>query len=407
MKLLRKFGEQCFRAGQSVAGQCISKNYLTRFVEAEEYVSAYPPKDSYSEDLQKKIERYHAFDVTPRPPFMTPPISKLQAEKIASTIRSPEMQSLQNCVTTKNATRQDFSLQDWQLIDELSFELLQEHLKIAHELFNAGYEEQNQVVWNALNLNRKEAIVAEALAKTLAFCEGLAGKQLDIPVISRLVRYSILKTHVGENLPCYALVAEDAEAPTWLVIRGTEFTPGSALNRHGQLQEFREGGRESVLADFADPEAIGERFLRHALGEQHPFHEVVYKTLAGRKIILAGHSLGGCLANCLGVLIPIQRSYAFGAPGVSEKIAQECSAEVSEKLVNFHVQGDLVPTAGKALIGRHFVMHDSESFVEAHLNHHLNKREFVLQKVDIAAENCSAARRRLEKCRALFGVFFR
>jgi hypothetical protein len=386
--MLKRLALKCIRGGQAIANLLIPKKYVRRCVIDETLMSVYP--DGSDADL------YHRFDVGPRPPAMIPPISKLQAEKI---VHDPLRKRLSDPYTT----RMDFTDEDWKQLDAVTFELVQEYFQSANILFNNGYEDANQERWKEWGLDRKEAVVAEALAKALAFCEGCEGKILALPVrcddgVYRLVDFSIYKAHIGKSLPCYALVPEDPKIPCWFVMRGTEFAP------------FRQGCKESIYADFADPNAIGEVELRDSLqfrrGDKENLYFLFENVLKGRPLILSGHSLGGCLANALAVLASdrVLKSYAFGAPGVSETIMGAVTPEISDKLINFHMQGDLVSTAGRYLIGRHFVITEGEGdFVELHLSPHLNRREFALQKVDVEAENRSISRHRLERFRAFLG----
>lgn len=429
-KIIQRIGEKCTRGGVYVADKLISKKWVNRIVKGEAIKGEYKGAEGFSPELKAKVRRFHAFDVVPKPPFATPPLTLMEADKVADILRSPSqdiaadvlssIKVLNQLQNTKNATRQDFSLAEWKALDFINFELVKEHMEIAFELFQAGYGVADSDFWSSQGVDWRELVVSEVLTRAFAFTEELGGKNIALPTVLKddslaLVEYSIKQVYLGDALPCYVLVSDDQKAPAWFVIRGTEFTPGGAFGSEGKYKEYRTGGRESVFADFIDSEGLGQLAVYKAMKEcsSRPDVEEGYcgldkifrVALVDKRIIVTGHSLGGCLTNILAAFYGdvIDKAYALCAPGVSRDVANCCKQEIGDKLINIGIQGDLVPAVGELFIGKHVVMSGNKSFIEAHLDYLFNKEKQEFYLVDVEAENSSKMRQKNERRRQMVG----
>lgn len=336
---------------------------------------------SHSPD-QKAIKDFHGFDVVPKVPFDIPPLTPSQHRK-AVELNQEKLVSAQN---NPKATRDDFDRSTWQQLDTVNFALTQDHLQSLCDLFNSGYHEQTTAAFQEHG-DWNESLIAETLAKALAYTEGLSGKTLQIPVKKgekyELTEYTIQKFALGQNLPCYVLTAEGEKS--WIVPRGTEIA-----TKKQEGVEHRQGSMESILAD-CDPKGIASKVLEDAK-KTRQLEEIFYH--AGDNAVVAGHSLGGLLANELAARYPdkLAHSYGFSAPGISRSTFNSLTNDQKEllatKVTNFQTEGDLVPSAGHHYIGKNFaVSTQAPDAIHAHLQHNLNRPGVSLTVIDNRLES--------------------
>lgn len=322
---------------------------------------------------------------------------------------------------------------EWPLLDEVKFELTKEHFEDLVLQFNSEWFRSyliSERMERFGGLDYCEAVIAEILGVSLSYIEGLDGKSIKLPFLDtrtglfKLVTYTINKTVLGDNLPCYTLECELSEAHPWFVFRGTQRY--TTLNSQGK--ELREGSFESILADVIDYKCVSRRLINKSLvhrpivkeGEHYKQMESLGDIFCrwrreGKKVLLTGHSLGGTIVNALTVEFfdDVKRGYSFSGTGVSSKIAWLWNSKgvlAKKKLINFNNEGDMIPSGGAALIGQHFAIKPlwvaKKGIYHAHNRRNLNK-DFEIQKVNIKKENGKFARAFCERIRIIIGAIFR
>ncbi len=338
----------------------------------------------HSPDKREKalIEAFHSFNVAPRVPFDKPALTPQQLAK------AEELGSKKLLEIAKNprATRQDFDAAAWQELDEVNFALTQGHLYHLSELFHSPYHEKTAAEFKEHG-NWNEALVAETLAKALAYTENIEGKTLKIPVPTKngyeLKEFTIHQRELGDNLPCYILTASGEKS--WIVPRGTE------------IVKMRKAAMESILAD-CDPKGIAHKVLEKGKDQLHNIF-----TIAGPDAIITGHSLGGLLANEITARFPesISQCYGFSAPGISKSTYRSIiSDEIGKRIINFQTEGDLVPSAGRHYIGKNFaVSAEATDAIHAHLQHNLNRPQTRLTLINNEKERQKLMRKVSETTR--------
>lgn len=353
--------------------------------------------------------------------------------------RMEELKPYQQILTKTHdsrITRNDFNENDWKVIDEISFELASEHFSNLSNLFNADWMVRSNLkeMGAHFGFDYNEATVAESLSLALAYIEKLDGKEIRLPVFDKeagkyiATAYKIKSAVLGDALPCYILESEKTDVPGWFIIRGTQ----TYTNISSEGKECRIGSLESMLADSLDPDCISRNVINKSLVKRQLVFEngsyVEKDSLSdifrrwseeGKRINLAGHSLGGTIANALTVEFPdqVRQAYSFSSPGVSNEMAQQwkemiaAKPEMQSRLLNFDYEGDIVPAGGKVLIGSHLAVQTlgeigSNSLRDSHVRSRLN-RDFQIRKVDTEAENKKFARGICEAIRIIVGTCFR
>ncbi|MCE5293972.1 MAG: hypothetical protein LLF94_05105 [Chlamydiales bacterium] len=338
----------------------------------------------------KAVKDFHEFDVVPKVPFDTPPLTQAQ-------VRKAQELGLETLISAQKpkATRNDFDPSTWKQLDAVNFALTQEHLESLCTLFNSDYHAETANNFSAHG-NWNESLIAETLAKALAYTEDLSGNTIRIPVKNgqqyELKEFTITNFPLGEQLPCYVLTAEGEKS--WIVPRGTEISKG------------RTASMESILAD-CDPKGIANRILDDAK-KTRQLEELFYH--AGENANIAGHSLGGLLANELAARYPdkLAHSYGFSAPGISRVtfngLTDAQKAHLATKITNFQTEGDLVPSAGHHYIGKNFaVSTEAKDAIHAHLQHNLNRPGTSLTVIDNRLESQKLLHRISESTRKNVG----
>jgi hypothetical protein len=320
-------------------------------------------------------------------------------------------------------SRKNINEKDWKTLDLIDYEVAKDYFFNLVDIFNSIWFKNlnfSREIIKRFNVDYHEALIAEGLSMVVAYIEGLGGKTLSLPCVDkqtgiyRSVPYAIKEFFLGDALPCYIFESNDPQAAPWFIIRGT------------QLHKDRSASLESILADSIDYEGIASKIVNKSLVNRpialentdltqkeslsdifHHWHK------ENKHVILTGHSLGGTLANTIAIDFPdtLKTMYAFGAAGVAYKTGlkyQQLSDKLYNKMINFDFEGDLIPSGGHCLIGRHLsvkAVYKAErpiGFYESHVRNHLN-RDFQVQLVDILKENNKAARFFCEKIRVIAG----
>lgn len=343
--------------------------------------------------------------------------AKISQEKFNSLIALLEKNK------NEKLSRKDMTDKDWKELDLIDYEVAKDYFSELAEVFNSTWFknlEFGKEMTERFRVDYHEAAVAESLSLSLAYIEGLDGKIFSLPVFDketnsyRSVEYKIKEAHLGDALPCYIFESEDPQASPWFVVRGTQYN------------KDRAGSFESIVADAIDHKCIARHIINKALVHRPLVKEgdvfVQKDSLSdiferwrkqNKQVILAGHSLGGTLVNNLAVDFPdtIKAVYAFCAAGVSRVTGErwkQLPQSSQDKIINFDFEGDVVPSGGHCLIGRHLAIQallgaeQPNGVYLSHVRSHLN-RDFQIQKVDILKENTKFARVFCEKIRVIAG----
>ena len=370
-------------------------------------------------DSAKPTEKLvYGFDVVPMLPFDQQPLKPAQlakAQHLLASWKGKDLEALEHLLEVgqrPGSTRNDLIRRDWNVLDQVNFLLTQEHLEHLCELFNDPISAVNQAGQEFTGFDLKEALIAEALAKGLAYIAGRDGTELAVPALQasggwRMVSYCIELKVIGDAMPYYVLRARDAEVHPWIVFRGSEVILGS--DGHG---EFRAGAMESLLTDTLDRDGVGLRAYASSAQEVAQLMNEIDPPY------VTGHSLGGYFAQRLALEHPdrVHQVYAFSAPGVSRdeyRRYQEHQEILEHKVVNFDRDGDIVPSAGPELMGTHYAIYPDPARplpqsdpIHDHIRHDLNKT-FQVEKVDIQRERRALSRQISEKVRCQAGRFLK
>jgi len=336
------------------------------------------------------------------------------------------------------ATRFDFRIKEWEAFDRVNFDIVTKYSENLCELFNSNLlNDIQEKMDEQFGVDYKEALVSEMLAKSVAYILNLNGKTLNLPVqgkggVYQSIEYEIREFNLGDALPCYVLEKKASEskdssvsAKPWLVLRGTE----GVTRKSKKGIEFRKGSTESLCANLLDSKGLATDPVIKSIVRPEDSLAALFKgwEKKGLRVNLAGHSLGGYFANDVAVRFPDQTNtaYAFSAPAVSEELAEKWNAfvegacknvekskdkpsfraELERKIVNFDVEGDMIPVAGRNLIGLHLAiapvakpkMNDP---IHNHGKNYLTQ-DFTLQKINNEQESRKTVRRGMEGLRAL------
>ena len=240
-----------------------------------------------------------------------------------------------------------------------------------------------------------DLLVAEILAKVLAYRDLKKGMRINIPTLNadetlELVTYQV--DHVFDlwsKVRAFGLVNEKkgCGAPI-LLFRGTDFS-------------FRsEGGRASIISDL-DPNGPGHALYEKAKPKLVKWLQNMKKTKG--KARLVGHSLGGVILaytlirnNGLISARPHQVSYAFNFPGISMKLTEKWQSLAKSKRPSFSgvvCRGDVVSKFG-ILFGKVYeVSYNTPlSPIYAHEQLLFSQPSGYINLVDVNKENSCSAR---------------
>lgn len=325
----------------------------------------------------------------------------------------------------KKFKRSKFDGDNAEVYDKATFELVKEFTNDLCLLFNSQHLQPTADKINEkFDFDYYQAVIGEVLARSIAYNPHLDGQTMSLPVKNddgtyEMAEFTITQYFLGEGLPSYILECKDSDNKDlhhpWFVVRGTDTTnpKTSDARRH------KTGCVESVLADFVHMEGVAEGLIDDAIVFGGTFADGTKTDLLeifeGRQFNLTGHSLGGCIVNQMATILNknVNQAFAFGAPGVSQRIATWAQKENDEnfninKLVNIQTEGDFVPSVGRKLIGTHVALtplamprHPNASHMHVLM---VLTKPFKMQKIDISAESDKPSRILAEKARVKAGA---
>lgn len=413
--------------------------------------------DRLPQDKIGQLIRFHQFNqISCRPlnkaaenkalALMTQLINRLEKAKNESNLQEQQecrgrLNSLRSVLEkqfTAKMSRSDFNEEDWAIADQIDYELAYDYFAELTDLFNTDWMSSSNLrreLKADLGIDYQESVMAENLALSLSYIEGLDGKTISLPVYDKTlgkflsVAYTIKLTTIGDSLPCYILESTDPQINPWMIVRGTQPYIGVSVNN----KEYRMGGLESLLADSIDPECISRNVINKALTcrpivnqngtfiQKESLSDIFRKwKQEGKQVKLSGHSLGGTLVNALTVEFydQIKKSYAFSGAGVSIETAQRWemlnqkhpALALDKKLINFDYEGDIIPAGGRRLIGTHLAIEPlvqlgPSGIYDCHVRSHLN-HDFQIQKIDVKKETSKLVRVFCERLRIVTGKCF-
>lgn len=212
-------------------------------------------------DTQQKIDAVTQFNVTPKDPLSPKSLDKEQiakAKELLNDLTKPltpaQMNGLESLIKKEGIPRIFWSEKDVKALDDVNFALIQDHFINLNECLKDFPE-------NMHGIDFQESLIAETLAKSLAYTQVRDGHTIKIPVRQEnetfeLKEFEIKSLKMGHALPCYSLTPKnDEKATAWLVVRGTENLIGKG----------RKGAFESVAADFLSKTGLAETPTREAM----------------------------------------------------------------------------------------------------------------------------------------------
>lgn len=360
--------------------------HVDRTTPAGKAIGAFSVNPKASFQLQPLDSRQKAKAVQMREEWHAKSLSPQLSEEERRNARQQAQQfkRLLELTSAKRTTMMDFDREAWATYDALNFALIQEHFLNLDTHFASPAFVNELSSWG---VDLAEAMVAEILAKSLAYTQGLDGKEIFLPGRRGMESYTIREFHFGKNLPGYILEPQGQFSQAWVIARGTQ-----PMLKKDVLGELRKGARESIKADL-HPESITRDAINKAL-----MQDAVRNIFATRTVKLAGHSLGGALVSDLATRYPdkVSKVYTFSAPGMGRFELDRWNETLDTALIAFDMQGDLVPCAGLYLKGLHIE-------IAQDLHHHpitkhnalaLNK-PFKAAIVDNNRENARKSRLRM------------
>lgn len=432
--LIEKVSLFCYEAvHREIMGEAVQFNFKYKFL-PKAYVNQINLFHKYNEDVSSVLNSSQLHKATKMAQQLSDSLANTANTSIDNESKLDDQKKYQSIVTLINnnknpkLSKKSMNARDWKTLDMIDYEIAKDHFSNLSDIFNTDWFKNlgfSREIKSRFQIDYQEALVAESLSITLAYVEGLEGKTLSLPYLDnqtgtyRPVIYTIKEFSLGDALPCYIFESNDPQAPPWFVIRGTRRTPK------------RIACLESILADTIDYKGISRKVVNKSLVyrpvkkegndfvQQESLSDIFNRwRKQNKKVILAGHSLGGTLANIVAIDFPntFKVVYTFGAAGVSQKTNlryQKIREKVHDKLINFDFEGDIIPSGGHCLIGRHLSIkaiwetnEPSIGLSDLHLRSHLNQ-DFQMQNIDVPKENNKFARFVFEKIRAFAGCCLR
>lgn len=390
-----------------------------------------------SEELIQLMDKFMTYALTSEAHYQPLPITPAQRQQLEMMINENAHQDdvkymkafLQRCDENPGFSPRCFDGHDYACIEKASFELIKEFTKELPLFFNAGVMTPVQEgIKREFHMSYYEAVIAEILARSIAYKARLHGEKMMLPVHLEdgqygLAEFAISLYFLGDQLPAYVLECKDQDGKDlhhpWFVVRGTDANASKTEDGH----RLKVGTFESVLADTINPDGIGEGVVDGCLysGKEVHIRSQLYtqNSLASlfknRKFKLSGHSLGGTIVGQMATFLyhHVEAAYAFSAPAASDRTAEQWTKKSKEdeyKLFNIQPQGDPFAGAGKRLIGEHIAITPLagpiENAVRAHVAMSLTK-PFEIHAVDKKLEEAQTSRQAIELTRRVIGCLMR
>jgi len=254
-----------------------------------------------------------------------------------------------------------------------------------------------KIIYDTLKASRVvELCTIEILSKVLAYRDLKENMKFLIPIVIDEQRieyvefvvdtiFDLWHQHTAFGLRPVTL----SHVSPILLFRGTDFS----LNR--------QGGRASILSDL-DPDGPGRRLYLSCRSTLR--HWLLQMSHLGEKARVLGHSLGGVLATYAAVYEhdllsknPLQASYSFNAPGITDDLFQDwddLTPEDRPSFYSFVTRGDIVSKFG-TVFGDTY-----ELFTSRPLSPMISHEQLIfsqplsyMSKVDVEKENISSSRK--------------
>jgi hypothetical protein len=254
-----------------------------------------------------------------------------------------------------------------------------------------------KIIYDTLKASRVvELCTIEILSKVLAYRDLKENMRFFIPIVIDEQRidyvefvvdtiFDLWHQHTAFGLRPVTL----SHVSPILLFRGTDFS----LNR--------QGGRASILSDL-DPDGPGRRLYLSCRSTLR--HWLLQMSHLGEKARVLGHSLGGVLATYAAVYEhdllsknPLQASYSFNAPGITNDLFQDWEDLTQEDRPSFYsfvTRGDIVSKFG-TVFGDTY-----ELFTSRPLSPMISHEQLIfsqplsyMSKVDVEKENISSSRK--------------
>ncbi|MBA3722101.1 MAG: hypothetical protein H0W88_06850 [Parachlamydiaceae bacterium] len=338
--------------------------------------------------LSKNDQKFVEFNLGPSVPYYKLTLGENQRNALAKLLKDPDkytdnLKGLAAKYLAGNYLVSDLTEGERYALDLVNFQATQDFFVSMALMSKNSKSILSKFSKNETRYNYGEAVVAEVLSKALGYNQSLEGKTIDLPVhvgrkgIMKLMTFTIKKEYLGEKLPYYVLepidkpvsktasYANESEIEKfgrgWVVIRGTE----------PMLKEDKEGVQEALLADLADTEGVSALPIWHRSDKLLASLSKLAKadeTGIHKPFNITGHSLGGTLAQSLGVIYnPLtHKTYAFNSPGVdamTHSLYEKMGDKIhhpghlnykQNKLVVFHHKGDILSSVSPKKIGHNF-----------------------------------------------------
>jgi hypothetical protein len=254
-----------------------------------------------------------------------------------------------------------------------------------------------KIIYDTLKSSRiVELCTNEILSKVLAYRDLKENIKLLIPIVLHEEKVEYVEFIVDTIFDLWQKHTAFGLRPTSvsnvspiLLFRGTDFS----LNR--------QGGRASILSDL-DPDGPGRRLYLSCRSTLR--YWLLQMSHLGEKTRVLGHSLGGVLATYAAVYEhdllsknPLQASYSFNAPGITEDLFkdwEDLPLEERPSFYSFVTRGDIVSKFGQ-VFGETY-----ELFTSRPLSPMISHEQLIFSqplsymcKVDIEKENISSSRK--------------
>lgn len=254
-----------------------------------------------------------------------------------------------------------------------------------------------KIIYDTLKSSRiVELCTNEILSKVVAYRDLKENMKLFIPIVISAEKVEYVEFVVDtifdlwQKHTAFGLrpVTQSNVSPI-LLFRGTDFS----LNR--------QGGRASILSDL-DPDGPGRRLYLSCRSTLR--YWLLQMSHLGEKTRVLGHSLGGVLATYAALYEhdllsknPLQASYSFNAPGITDDLFkdwEDLPLEERPSFYSFVTRGDIVSKFGQTFGDTY------ELFTSRPLSPMISHEQLIFSqplsymcKIDIEKENISTSRK--------------
>lgn len=240
-----------------------------------------------------------------------------------------------------------------------------------------------------------ELATAEVLAKVVSYRDLKEGVKIEIPIKVSESQIELVSFTVDSIFDLWHKHVAFGLIPT-----NTKITSPILLFRGTDFSITTEGGRASIISDL-DPESPGKKLFLHSRSEIRQWLQQI--SHVGKKARVIGHSLGGALAIYTAIYEntfisedPLEPSFAFNPPGISEELSRDWGDVCKEEKPNissYVTRGDIVSKFGQ-IFENSYEIFTSKPLAPmiAHEQLIFSQPLFYLCKIDPIVENSSKSR---------------